>query len=384
MRLVYPFNRLLLGLDSPPWTLRGAYVLGRRLVAGWRAAVAVWYLPEKPPLPIRIQIENTNRCNLHCIMCGRRFRKVPDSDLPGEVYERLLQEVRPVYVTLNGDGEPLLDPGLEEKIRAAKRWGCAVAMPTNMTLLNRVRAPRLLESGIDLLTISLDGATGESYQAVRKGADFERVKANIRDLLDELRTREERKRPRVNILLVLQRSNLFDIDAAVRLQEELGIRIDVVPVKYMNHDVIARECGVDREAVERLREMISFKLRRAVDERERRLRRQWLAAAENVAQVPPPGRVCLKPWTTAYVDSRGNVFPCCLAVDAGGRLRMGNVREDSFVRIWHGERYVRFRIAILENRRGVPICDVCPVEDAGLQRRFTRWFAWMPMRLKSA
>ena len=96
------------------------------------------------------------------------------------------------------------------------------------------------------------------------------------------------------------------------------------------------------------------------------------------------GRVCLKPWTTAYVDSRGNVFPCCLAVDAGGRLRMGNVREDSFVRIWHGERYVRFRIAILENRRGVPICDVCPVEDAGLQRRFTRWFAWMPMRLKSA
>lgn len=380
MPLPYPLNRLLLGLESCRQPLRMIY-LGRRLAAAGPAALAVLYLPDRPPLPVRVQIENTGRCNLNCIMCGRRFRPVAAGDMPDELFERILEEVRPLYVTINGDGEPLLDPGLWNKLAAAERRRCIVSMPTNATLLDETTAQRLAASGVELITISLDGATRETYEAIRRGARFDAVLRNIRRLKDAVQARPG---VRIDLLMVLQRENLYEFDAAWELQCRLGLPLQIVPVKFLEQEVVSAACAAGEAELKRLRAALLPRIAVEADSDRRRFLQRWLSAAEQVCRPSLPGRVCLKPWTTTYITADGDVYPCCLAVDTAGSLRLGNVREASFREIWHGEQYVRFRRRMLEQRSAVPICAHCPAEDAGLQQRFRRWFRWLPNRLQRA
>ena len=51
----------------------------------------------------------------------------------------------------------------------ASENGLQVGMSTNGTLLNEKISERILNSKLDFLTLSLDGATEESYDKIRPG-----------------------------------------------------------------------------------------------------------------------------------------------------------------------------------------------------------------------
>ncbi|MBU1910425.1 MAG: radical SAM protein [Verrucomicrobia bacterium] len=384
MKIPYPLNRLLLGLGRERGVLRKVHRAAQRLGGAARAARALLFLPDRPPMPIRIQIENTNRCNLQCIMCGRQYRAVFNKDMPNDVFHRLMKEIRPAYLTINGDGEPLLDGGLPEKIRAAKQWGCVISMPTNMTLMNEERARAMAKSGLDLLTVSLDGATKESYEAIRVGARFESVLENIRRFQEISRAQKAPPPPELRVLFVLQQKNLFDYEACLALQRRLGIKVQLVPVKYLDRAEIAAVCASSAETLARLEAELTPRLSAEAPEDARELYERWLNVAKKACAPAGPGRVCFKPWSTAYVDAQGDVYPCCLAVDAKQSLKMGNVASASFKDVWHGERYRAYRRDMLHRRDDVPICAECPAGDEGLQFRFSRWFRWLPAPLHRA
>ena len=349
-----------------------------------RAARAVLFLPSRPPLPIRLQVENTNRCNLRCIMCGRQFRKPFNRDMPDELFVKLVSEVRPAYLTINGDGEPLLDPGLENKIRLAKRLGCIVSLPTNMTLMDESRARQLLATGLNLLTVSLDGARRETYEAIRVGAKFSEVIANTRTFMALMQQQRDPPPPELRVLLVLQELNLHDYEAALALQRDLGLKIQLVPVKYLDRKEVAERCAGSAEAFSRLTSDLGRTQKEDTSPDAQELYARWLRVAEKACHPAGPGRACLRPWTTAYVDARGDVYPCCLAVDPQKSLKMGNIQAQSFKSIWHGEAYQRYRTSMLESRHSLPVCAGCPAGDEGQIARFRRWFRWFPASLHHA
>lgn len=119
-----------------------------------------------------LRLSLTARCNLACLYC------CPDVHDPPEL---LSLEERQVLVKaatglgftslrLTG-GEPLLHPALEELIAAlqplrqssdADTSLQSIALTTNGVLLSAARARSLRRAGLDRLTISLDGADGES------------------------------------------------------------------------------------------------------------------------------------------------------------------------------------------------------------------------------
>jgi len=53
----------------------------------------------------------------------------------------------------------------------------------NATLINRETALRLVESGIDLIMVSFDGASRETFESIRVGANYETVIKNIGQLI---------------------------------------------------------------------------------------------------------------------------------------------------------------------------------------------------------
>jgi len=134
-----------------------------------------------PALPVEYIVETTAKCNLYCPMCPRETHPQPKQDMSAEIFERPGRRRRHVaeHMMLIGLGEPFLDPAIFERIEYCERHGIATLLSTNGVLLDEENAAKLLDSRLQHITLSFDGASKETFEHYRKGARFERVRDNF-------------------------------------------------------------------------------------------------------------------------------------------------------------------------------------------------------------
>jgi MoaA/NifB/PqqE/SkfB family radical SAM enzyme len=106
----------------------------------------------------------------------------------------------------------------------ARAQGTVTAVTTNATLLSRAFAEKLVDAGLGLLTVSLHGASKAVAEKIMRGADFDRVIANI-ETLQQVKDQRGSDRPLVQINCVGQRDNVHELPALIGLAARLGIRI---------------------------------------------------------------------------------------------------------------------------------------------------------------
>src|SRR5437773_954544 len=73
----------------------------------------------------------------------------------------------------------LSDDLAERRVR-----GVAMGLSTNATYLDHRKGKVLLESGLDFLVISMDGASPDTYDRIRVGGDFATTVKNVRAFFD--------------------------------------------------------------------------------------------------------------------------------------------------------------------------------------------------------
>ncbi|MGV7931061.1 MAG: SDR family NAD(P)-dependent oxidoreductase [Spirochaetota bacterium] len=149
---------------------------------------------ERPPGARRWrlwQIETSIACNLNCVMCPwDQVRAAAGSDglMQGEVWDALRPRLGEVAsIDFSGGGEALMNPNLPSWIAEAHDAGCETGFLSNGLLLTGERARSLINAGIDWIALSIDGATAEVYDAIRKGARFERLIGSL-EALSSLKT----------------------------------------------------------------------------------------------------------------------------------------------------------------------------------------------------
>jgi MoaA/NifB/PqqE/SkfB family radical SAM enzyme len=122
---------------------------------------------------------------------------------------------------LQGIGEPLLNRDLAAMIAYLKERGVYTVFNTNAALLTRRRQIELIESGLDELRVSLDSSTPETYLKVRGIPAFDRVVANLAEMV---RTRGEQgsTTPRISIWMTALRENLRELPGIVDLAAQVG------------------------------------------------------------------------------------------------------------------------------------------------------------------
>ncbi|MGI5150150.1 radical SAM/SPASM domain-containing protein [Plantactinospora sp. CA-294935] len=308
-----------------------------------------------PPLPAHLQVEITSACNLRCVMCLVRYRP-PVNRLAGamrpELFHRLLDQVPTLSrLTLQGLGEPLLSPYLMEMITAAVDRRITVGFNTNATLLTRRRAEDLVDSGVDWLHVSLDGASTSTYQAVRDTAAFDTVVSNLAGLVRAKRA-AGRSTPWVRVVFVAMRDNVAELPDLVRLLGRLGV--DELHVQNLSHSFS------DTDPTGRYHEIRRFTMEQAlwagqdgdraatVFDEARRVARDHRVRLRLPRPGTPPvtgvsdGRGCSWPWEAAYVTSTGVLQPCCMVM-GDDRVSLGRLAEQSFPQIWYGDAYREFR-----------------------------------------
>src|SRR5271163_4333288 len=134
-----------------------------------------------PALPVEYIVETTAKCNLYCPMCPRETHPQPKEDMPDAVFDALIEGAARTgeHMMLIGLGEPLLDPKIFDRIEYCERHGISTLLSTNGVLLDEIAAEKLLATPLAHVTLSFDGATKESFEMYRKGAKFDRVRANF-------------------------------------------------------------------------------------------------------------------------------------------------------------------------------------------------------------
>lgn len=141
-------------------------------------------------VPNELAIETVFGCNLSCPMCfidmpSRRDKGVMPMDLFHSIVDRMAPHVNDIErVDLWSLGEPLLDPYLFERIQYLKdKRFRNLAISTNADLMDEEKQTLLLQSGIETIIVSIDGVKKETHEAIRRGADFDRVVKNVESVI---------------------------------------------------------------------------------------------------------------------------------------------------------------------------------------------------------
>ncbi|AEV82996.1 coenzyme PQQ synthesis protein E [Actinoplanes sp. SE50] len=305
-------------------------------------------LTDTPPLPAHLQVEVTSACNLRCTMCLVRYRP-PVNKLAGamrpELFHALVAELPLRQLTLQGLGEPLLSPYLPEMIASAVRRGVRVGFNTNGTLLSRRRADELVASRVDWLHVSLDGAGPAVYEAIREGAHFDTVIANLAGLVAAKRAAGSAT-PWIRVVFVAMRDNVAELPALVRLLA--GIGVNELRVQNLSHSF--DDATADYTEIRDFTAAQALWTGADLDRARAAFAEASAAARDSDLNLRLPhldereatGGGCTWPWDAAYVTSTGVVQPCCMVM-GDDRVSLGDLNTASFTEIWHGEPYRDFR-----------------------------------------
>lgn len=185
------------------------------------------------PLPSRLYVECTAACNISCAeaCCApesgiTRTRQAGMLDF--DLFRRVVDEAGPSLVRIDffNYGEAFLHKRAVEMCEYIKAKFPHVYLytSTNGLALSEAQARRLVHSGIDEVTFSIDGATAESYAQYRRRGRFDTAIANLRAMADEKRS-SGRDLPFLNWRYILFRWNDSDAEMARArdLAAELGV-----------------------------------------------------------------------------------------------------------------------------------------------------------------
>jgi len=295
--------------------------------------------------PDIVHIEPTTACNLGCKMCGRstHWKDLVDhsAHMPRETFLALTPFLRTARMAvLHGWGEPLLHPDLVWMVRTCKELGCMVSFHTNGLLLTDEAARELIDAGLDGLTISIDGATPETYKAVRG--------ARLDTLVDNLRQLAVRKQqaatpyPRVGFKSVLMRQNLDELPALVELAGACEANEIELNNLIVYNDALADQSIFDRK--EEVRQAVAA----ATEQAARAGIRMFYGGVDEADGVP----AC--PFRSFTVTCDGTVGPC-----GAQRFAMGNVHDTALRELWNHANFVEMRRAY--GRKQLPeACERCP------------------------
>lgn len=207
-----------------------------------------------------------------------------------------------VEIDFSGGGEPLLHPDLADWIAEAKHAGCQAGFLTNGSLLDEAAASRMMQAGVDWIAISADAARAETYEEIRKGADFQTFSENVRRLTGM----RMGKIPRVSFNSVMMPSNIEQLQGIVRLAADL--QVDQVNFK---------QCDVVRGGEEGKLGLFASKADREIRRHEkalakaRKLARKLGIETTAFAFVPDELPVCDQdPRHSLFIRYDGRVSPC--------------------------------------------------------------------------
>lgn len=315
--------------------------------------------------------ETTAGCNLECIHCRRLdvSKEIAKDDLTTEeslaFINSLVETQRPILV-LSG-GEPLFRPDIFEIACHAVKCGLTVALATNGTLIDERLAKKIVDTGIQRVSISLDGADAETHDNFRKlPGSFEMAIRGV-NLLTRLGME-------VQINSTIAKHNVEQIKDIY----ELALRLNAVALHIFM--LVPVGCGVQiaedqmlpaQKYEESLNLFYDLSRNAKIQTKatcaphyfrimRQRAKQEGITVSPKTHGMAAMTKGCLAGTGVCFVSHKGEVFPCgYLPVNAG------NVKTQSFAEIWDDSKVFKNlrNPDLLEGKCGIceykKVCEGC-------------------------
>lgn len=283
-------------------------------------------------------------------------------DLPYESFERVLPTLREhkPEVQLSGHGETLLHPRFEEMLEQTLLAGCKVRIQTNGTMLTKRVIDILVRHGAELVVTSLDGATPETFEGIRRRAKLSKVLANLEALVQAKRDAGTDK-PNLSIEFVAMRRNIEELPQVLDIAVRLGVS-EFAITELREYALTPGQTLAGDPAMQKWADLAQA----VADEHGFELHLPPIAGREVVGvdqltidRSDPESyrglrKTCREPWNRAFVQFDGEVWPCCYICEP-----FGDLRKKDFSEIWDNARYQALRTALASDRPP-ETCVRCP------------------------
>jgi len=338
----------------------------------------------------RLYIEPTNQCNLECRTCIRQAWNEPQGRMSDTTFRRILaglRSFRPLpLVFFGGFGEPLTHPDVFRMIREVKELGAEVELITNGTLLDESTAQALLDSELDNLWVSVDGAADCGHAGAGAAAELKSVLGNLHGL-QRRKVALNRKKPQVGLAYVAMGSNAAEFPEV--LQWALRHRIKKLSISnVLPHTTELKEQILFRRSLYNIDYGAEVQLPRldadgsTLTILQAVLREDAVPRFEEQASEHRRDSCPFVQKGSASVRWDGSLSPCLPLLHShtsylGDRLRrieafsVGSLAERPLRELWEDESYVSLRTRLLEfDFSPCSWCNSCDYPDTNREDCF--------------
>jgi radical SAM protein with 4Fe4S-binding SPASM domain len=271
--------------------------------------------------------------------------------MDSRLFYKILEETHEYLtrISINGQGEPLLDSHFVEKLEIAKKWKVSISkIFTNGQLLEKY-AKAIVDSGIvKNLVIGIEGATQEVYEKYRKNGKLSYVLKGIASIVEQKKKKEI---PRIQVNTTLLKTNFHEIKAIQEMVKNCPVERHRIKACWFP-GITKKNPWLDPEFYNTWlpedKKFWGF----PVGEFQGKLKIQ-MAEGQNKNECPWHYYQCFIGWD-------GTVYACdCDQLCQN--LAMGTLDHNTTIaQIWNGEQYRKQRRQIRDNISSHPFCQNCP------------------------
>ena len=269
-------------------------------------------------VPLMVYIETSNRCNFNCSWCPTGHPSVsgvrPSGNMTIAMFGKILADLKELtavagrkikQIGLYWMGEPFMNKNILEFVRLTKQSGVTekVHLTTNGSLISKENSREIINSGLDLLVVSIYGMTDKSYLNVHQRFTL----SNITENLSILKNEREALDPKTDTPSIVAKVFSNPQEAESLLVHKLKC-VDSIAVEspFNWSDEYVRMSG------------------------------EFIA-------VEDPGLIahCPSPWFVMSVNWCGQVGVCC--ADWANIINVGDFAVESALEIWTGDKLQAFK-----------------------------------------
>ena len=296
--------------------------------------------------PRRLVLELTNACNLNCMMCGRNNAEFVPTFFQLEWLKRFEPIMNQIEeVSMFGWGEPTVHPKFAELLKYLDQYDVRKYFCTNGMRLDKLK-DAIFDYHVDILAISLDGATSETNDRIRRGGSRDKIVENLKAIVAE-KHRLGLQRPYMNFVFCAMKSNYHELPDLVKLAAEIGLEeVKVVYFTAFDENLIQEslwDCQDEVKAVFddalRIGESLDVKLKLP------HLQGEDVAGEQS-------HKDCFVGWRDLFLGSDGYIRPCMSTPDKFFHIDS----KQNFDEIWNAKEYQEFRKQV--NNEAL-MCDEC-------------------------
>lgn len=264
--------------------------------------------------PYVIDVELTNKCNLQCDFCSRKFMERQQGMMEDSTFKEILKQIagKEIGIRFIRWGEPFLHKKILDYSKEIKHANIPLHITTNGQLLNKKICKSLVSMQLDSITFSMQGLGKIGYEKQRYPAKYETIRNNTR-LLNKIRKNKEK--PYITVSTTYVPFDGTVVDYVCDFKDYWLELVDDVNVGVTNYSRINNTKG------------------------------------KHI--------VCKEPWQKLSIDWDGNVSACCGDFDR--LLNIGNINDTTLYDLWNKNDVLNAYRTLIKNNKhdSLSLCSKC-------------------------